>query len=131
MSFLEPPSVDWRETSRPADDLDGLLRAFFRAELPRPWPAFRYASTPTNRPGRWVLFRSRIVLAASLALLLGGEALLSGRFLDRAPIGLHLDENSATADTRNRQPVISREELVQDKDGTSLNIRVEEQPASR
>jgi hypothetical protein len=64
------------------DDLDeALLFAFFRAEMPRSWPPPQLpAPAPTAlAPARHPWFRSpRFALAASVALLLGGSAVLSG-----------------------------------------------------
>jgi hypothetical protein len=99
----------------PDDEVDGLLRAFFRAQLPEPWPEMKapegpfssliadplassagsdvervggvlplaglaratLAATPEGSP-RWPLFRSRLALAASVALLVGGSLMLPG-----------------------------------------------------
>lgn len=74
----EPPK-------RPGDDLDGLLRTFFRAQMPYPWPApptSHFRIEPAVRPAssRRPLIRSRWTLAASVALLLLGSLLLPGRF---------------------------------------------------
>lgn len=83
MSFVEPPSL------QPSDDFDGLLRAFFRRQMPQPWPSPSLSSssaTSVNRPsasGR-SLIRSRWALAASLALLLLGSLLLPSRFTQDA-----------------------------------------------
>jgi len=79
MTFLEPPP------SKPSDDLEGLLRAFFRSQLPKPWPSPRLSlvrvvplrHAATNRRS---LMRSRWALAASVALLLLGSLLLPRRF---------------------------------------------------
>jgi len=78
MSVVEPPH------SQPGDELDGLLRKFFKSQLPHPWPAPQVPSsvTPSQlRPasGR-SLTRSRWALAASVALLLFGSWLLPNRF---------------------------------------------------
>ena len=68
-------------TSPDADELDQLLGAYFKAQVPHPWPAppaTAALSEPTGRlaapessaghdPGR----RARYTLAASVALLLG------------------------------------------------------------
>jgi hypothetical protein len=62
------------------DNLDHLLRAFFRAEMPEPWPdapARPLAFRPARRRG---LVRSRLALAASVLLLLVGQWLLAGSF---------------------------------------------------
>jgi hypothetical protein len=104
MNNVDPP-LDLRSPGRPPGDLDGLLRAFFRAELPHPWPAVptperhsafpqRNGTTaPVNGDGRrpaglaarlaprsWTSVRSRLALAASVGLLLLGTLLPSGRF---------------------------------------------------
>jgi hypothetical protein len=78
MSLVEPP------LPKPGDDLDGLLRAFFRSRMPHPWPAlrlprFRMASAPRPPSSGRSLIRSRYALAASVALLLFGSLLLPGR----------------------------------------------------
>ena len=77
------------------DNLEPLVRAFFRAEIPAKWPAAPLpkpepVGRPSSPPRRWVLTgtlaQSRFVLAASLLALLLGGWLLAGRFdapLDR------------------------------------------------
>jgi hypothetical protein len=81
-----PMNVPGRE-QRPGE-IDGLLRRFFRAEMPDAWPAAPAtrvpASVPVTRPTR-PLLRSRFALAASLLLLLVGHLSLSGRFADSLP----------------------------------------------
>jgi hypothetical protein len=99
MSKMEPP-VDWRHAGRPGADPDGLLGAFFKAELPDPWPACRRPgdrvrsttpsrqTSPSGGPPRgrtWTAARSRLALAASVALLLLGTLLLSGKFHGSPP----------------------------------------------
>lgn len=78
MSVVEPPS------SQPSDSLDGLLRKFFRSQLPHPWPAPRGLSSISSCQRRPTvgqsLMRSRWALAASVALLLFGSFLLPNRF---------------------------------------------------
>jgi hypothetical protein len=70
------------------DKLDRMLTDYFRSELPRPWPASPRPSSP--RPA--VAFRagglshSRLVLAASIASLLLGGWLLTGK-LSSGPVG--------------------------------------------
>lgn len=82
MSFLHEPPMD-RSSShgeRP-DELDGLLREFFRAEMPNPWPdlappeqraVLTFAPPMRSRTS----VRSRLALAASVGLLLTGSLLL-------------------------------------------------------
>ncbi len=94
MSSMEPPTAGWRRPGLPGDDPDALLRRFFRAELPHPWPDWappvRAAATPSrNGTGEkrspWVpalraKARSRLALAAAVGLLLVGTLVLSGKF---------------------------------------------------
>src|SRR5690348_15173393 len=76
MRITEPPS------HKPGDDLDELLRAFFRSQMPQSWPPpvpvapARSSNSPTKRNS---LIRSRWALAASVALLLLGSLLLPNR----------------------------------------------------
>ena len=72
-----------RKMNRTQDDLDNLLGAFFRAEMPHPWPApLRRKAVPAPVPvrdaGAWVA-SSKFALAASLGLLLAGGWMLSGK----------------------------------------------------
>jgi hypothetical protein len=70
-------------------DIDGLLRRYFQAEMPQPWPVAPEPAGPaapvSARPH--LLFRSRFALAASLLLLLFGHLCLSGRFSESLPTG--------------------------------------------
>jgi hypothetical protein len=64
-------------------ELDVLLRNFFRAEMPDPWPTLKApveATLPPARPmpRRWTFIRSKLALAASVALLMAGSWYLSG-----------------------------------------------------
>ena len=74
MSTMNPPT---RPEQAP-DELDALLRAFFQAQMPKPWPAFKAPATPSAQTSWWVKSRSRLALAASVALLLLGSWWLSG-----------------------------------------------------
>jgi hypothetical protein len=78
MRFVEPLSP------KAGDDLDGLLRAFFRRQMPHPWPAPPVPpdhSTVLRRPASgYGQLRSRWALAAAVALLLLGSLLLPRRF---------------------------------------------------
>jgi hypothetical protein len=77
------PSVFARAT-RP-DDVDGILRDFYRAEIPSPWPRL-LAPAPAARPIRpasasWLRRIARpLTLAAALAFLLIGYLTLAGMF---------------------------------------------------
>lgn len=86
MSILQPPSSPPRSSGSESDELDGLLHAFYRAEMPNPWPILNPLETravvPLQPVRRWPLQRSRWVLAASVALLLIGQLFLSGHSPD-------------------------------------------------
>lgn len=66
----------------PGDELDPLLSAYFKAQLPAPWPVFEPPAPPRtllmSRPARRAVpaLSSRLVLAASVALVLLGFWLL-------------------------------------------------------
>src|SRR5262245_55622026 len=79
MSIHEPPPTRPGPGPRSPDDLDGLLRAYFRTEMPDPWPALRpppSAAAPPP-PSRRLPWGSRSALAASVALLWLGHLALS------------------------------------------------------
>src|SRR5437868_5493865 len=71
------------ELKQVSSNVDGLLQAFFRAEMPEPWPQWKPAgkeaapTAPFIRP-RGGLIRSRLALAASLLLVLFGYWSISG-----------------------------------------------------
>ncbi len=65
----------------PTDDVDGVLRAFFKAQMPAPWPALRAPSEAAKKTVQgWPLMRSRLALAASVGLLALGLSSLAGAF---------------------------------------------------
>ena len=82
MNFTLPPSLSNRGSACP-DDLDGLLRAFYQAEMPHPWPDLDPPARtllPPPRVSFWYrISRSHLALAASIALLIAGMLLLSGK----------------------------------------------------
>jgi hypothetical protein len=81
-SLHEPPANRGGDLGgRAPDELDALLRDFFRSEVPQPWPEFAAPEPapilPLTRPARpWISVRSRVALAASVGLLLTGSLLL-------------------------------------------------------
>jgi hypothetical protein len=78
------------------DDLDRLLGEFFRNEVPSPWPPLAApVKTPVSRVGFGSWWTGRMALAASVAALLVGGWLLSGRLPGPVPTG-SLDNGSAT-----------------------------------
>jgi hypothetical protein len=90
MSSSPNPFANPEPGVRPPDRFDGLLRAYFRKEMPEPWPDFRPPAEPLIagkpiRSARRPLRRSRLALAASLLLLFVGHLCLSGRSYDTVP----------------------------------------------
>jgi hypothetical protein len=88
--------------SRPPENLDGLLRRFFRSEMPRSWPAAPKVETPAARklrPSRpWFRPSSRLALAAAVALLLIGYLALAGKFPTDQSLRRHsIDSTNPTA----------------------------------
>lgn len=69
---------DLQHSGRSPDDLDQLLRNFFRGEMPDPWPTMKAPAIENPTPTWWTRSRSRLALAASVALLLVGSWCLSG-----------------------------------------------------
>jgi hypothetical protein len=92
MTVMTPPDIVPNSGQPPEDDLDGLLRAYFKAEMPDPWPSFeapapRNGVLPLRRPQPHCLnlWRSRLALAASILLLIAGALFLfSGSRLNDA-----------------------------------------------
>ncbi len=95
MTVVTPPTIVPNSGRPPEDDLDGLLRSYFQAELPDPWPSFeapapRNGVLPLRRPvaPNANLWRSRLALAASILLLLATAFLVaSGLGGNAAPQG--------------------------------------------
>src|SRR5262245_12021954 len=86
MSFINRTPDSFSSRRSPDDLVDSLLREFFRAEMPDPWPSLEAPTaervTVPMRPlaRRWTVLRSRFTLAASVLLLLGLSLFLAGRF---------------------------------------------------
>jgi hypothetical protein len=109
MRFVDTPTRDAPWGEHPGDDLDGLLKAYFQEEMPSPWPGapdpeelspLTVSPLPRRRHSLW---NSRYALAASVALLLAGGWLLSGRFQDlgtNSSASTFTDETATTEDGR-------------------------------
>jgi len=113
MKLVLPPS---NSEVLPHDDFDMLLRDYFRSEMPKPWPALppvRSVVLKSHVPLMRESVRSRLALAASIALLIGGLLVLPGR--------LPLAEK---AEKRMPPGEATRIKLIQPKD-TSTVIRIE------
>jgi hypothetical protein len=151
MKFVTRPPFDASNgVGHAGDDLDEVLFAFFRSEMPQPWPAMnrpnRMPPAPPVRPAqplpvasRRPWFRSpRFALAASVALLIGGSAMMFAVLTPPSqPDGLEL--NRRTADPRPMWRDVDEElrekDMLKDKgdppeylelneDGTSYNLRL-------
>src|SRR5438132_662392 len=90
MNYLQERPTDPRDTSRLTGEVDGLLCAFFRAEMPEPWPEMKPPVDPASGRRdpprvRSPLGRSRGVLAASVLLLFTGYWCVSGMHSDVVP----------------------------------------------
>jgi hypothetical protein len=131
---MDPPSLDSPTRGRSSGDLDGLLSAFFHAEMPNPWPgapaveeAPVVLSRPvSSRPAR-SLFRSRMALAASVALFLGLPWLISDSFKT-----LISDEPAAvspTEGTADRSILMKTQLQVQPNGEAGIRIDALEGPA--
>ena len=76
-----------RSMIQPEQPIDALLTSFFKAEMPHPWPAFKAPARAVTPPPSWFArSRSKVALAASIALLAVISYWLSGRAPDYAPV---------------------------------------------
>ena len=71
----------FHEEARP--EMDNLLRDYFRAEMPHPWPTFEAPKAARQkRPATfWSRYSGRLALAACVALLVASYLALSGFFV--------------------------------------------------
>jgi hypothetical protein len=72
-------------SGQPPEEVDRLLRDFFREEMPRPWPKMarpeeRPARPTPARPDRWPGLRRQLGVAASVGLVLVGYLALARSF---------------------------------------------------
>ncbi|HLJ98107.1 MAG TPA: hypothetical protein VKU02_33415 [Gemmataceae bacterium] len=105
MNSLQPHRAGSLERDRSADDLDGLLSRFFRAQMLEPWPALEPPAMPSVRTEggaarRLSGFRSRFALAASLLILLLGQLFVSSQFSGLARLAP--DNNRGRLEATNR-----------------------------
>jgi hypothetical protein len=108
MKSLQQSAVEPRVGDRSPDDVDGLLRVFFRAQVPKPWPVLKPPATKSRQEGVAAprglsLLRSRIALAASLLILLFGQLFISGMFSDYAHSTADGDRGKTEATNLNRR----------------------------
>jgi hypothetical protein len=135
MNLLEEKSL------QPGDNLDNLLRAFYQAEMPNPWPSLEAPARPA-RKGRRTLLRSRLALAASVALLISGLLFLADRLRDASGAGTVITPDKVIGDRAEKPDELPRnngqkprsrssEGLIQKSDGTYIQIDIFELPASK
>jgi len=81
MRFTMPKGVEHHRLHRLPDELDGLLRAYFRAEMPHPWPgAPRATPSPRQKLPFWRRYHGRLALAAAVSFFLIGSFVLTQSF---------------------------------------------------
>ena len=82
------------------DDVDGVLGAFFKAQMPAPWPSMKAPPGAEKTTKGWPIMRSRLALAASVGLLALGLSSLAGAFHGRiVPTeSIRIESPSASAD---------------------------------
>jgi hypothetical protein len=102
MNIVTRPPSDANGVGHAGDDLDEVLSAFFRSQMPAPWPRLNLDSRrvrpaqPVAAPSRRPWFRSpRFALAASVALLIGGYAFLSATLTAPVPDTERIEQPSA------------------------------------
>ena len=150
MNLISPPPVS-RGGDQPPEDVDRRLRAFFKAQMPDPWPSLeapaprRPATIPfVEPPRRGGLFRSRLALAASVALLATGLFALAEAFQGRPPslAGPVIHGPGATNLGPDGKPAIPSpssplsgppslkvsESLIQEPNGTTIKVEVIDWP---
>lgn len=142
MTHSSPPPVRGR-LSGSRDDLDGVLRRFFHAEMPNPWPgAPRGTTTPAVPLSRQRFLRPsvRFATAACVALLVVGYLSLQSWFPDPKPVQNGVDHSAPFATTLQRGHAIDRTRSGQPvgvdvipapNNPKSFIIRVEELPSSK
>jgi hypothetical protein len=107
MTLPSKPFADLPHEARSSHPLDGLLRAYFQAQLPEPWPEIKLPAQPAvagkqalsgRRPQRY----SRLALAAAVLLLFIGHFCLSGLYSDPVPAELYPAKFEATNRSRSK-----------------------------
>ena len=84
MRNMERPPLEFMATDRPADDVETLVRAFFRSEVPSPWPELSLpVAEPSARPRNRGQWQRRLLLAACVAFLFLTTLSLSGSFREK------------------------------------------------
>ena len=108
MNSLQPPLSGPHELDRSPNDLDRLMGAFFRAEMPQSWPVPKLPAASFGRKerpaaARRSLVRSRFALAACLLVLLLSQAFMSRMFSDSTRTAA--DDGRGKIEARRHGPV--------------------------
>ena len=85
MKSAVPPFLNAADWERSSDDVEDLLRAYFHAQLPQPWPELQLPAASKPLPPTRSLWSSRSALAAAVAFLLLGSMALSAAFHGTEP----------------------------------------------
>src|SRR5262249_29702899 len=88
------------------DELEGMLRSFFRAEVPDPWPTMKFPepAVKLHKPRRstWLRIGPRLAIAASVAFLLIGYLALGSIFPKHQADGVN--NGGRTIGSNNNRP---------------------------
>jgi hypothetical protein len=86
------------------DELEGMLRSFFRAEVPDPWPMMKapepVVKLPMRKRSPWLRVGPRLAVAASVAFLLLGYLALGSIFPKHEQVGPNPGERNIAKDNR-------------------------------
>jgi hypothetical protein len=116
----------------PDEPIDGLLRTFYRKEMPRPWPAPLPPARPAplpNAPRQSGATRRRLALAASVAVLglgslvVGGKA-VPNRTADTPGIHIPADGSAERHSLGAAEKIRMSLSLEQDPMGTTIKVDV-------
>jgi hypothetical protein len=137
------PTLD-ANAGRSPDEVDALLRCFFRAQMPSPWPALKppakpWPGLPLTRPSRSTQLHSYFALAATLALLVLGSFFLSDLVPSRSALPTEAPRDYYSSPRYEQQILrdqkahemgvrIDDQGIVLDEDGTAA-IKVTAQPS--
>ncbi len=120
-------------TPLPPPDIDRMLRAYFRSEMPDPWPRLLLAEPA--RLSWWRRYGARLAVAASVALLLTGYLALAGHFPREAVPSQAIDLNGPNIGDRPShhrpttvRPTPSTEEPV---DGPEWSLNLNSGPPAK
>jgi len=110
-----PKGVEHHRTHRLPDELDGLLRAYFRAEMPDPWPSAPGAAPRLRGQAPcWRRYHGRLALAAAVSFFLVGSFLLTQSYPEVKDSGTPRSSDNSGSVIGNKQErprIIDREKL--------------------